>query len=168
MKTQARQEKELDEIKSDYCTSVGSNFYGMRELLVVGLTRLVPAFSNTSATFTERKKKCCRSPQTPAVAKTTTNTSWDFFGMHNKNLTRMKYVKAFFFISGHSQIEADGIHSRVEQASSNIEIFTTSKWAAYIRGAKRKAPYFEVPVLDQGHFLNIKSISEKLSNVIMI
>ena len=98
MKAQARQEKELDEIKSDYCTSVGSNFYGMRELLVVGLTRLVPAFSNTSADIHREERKCCRSPQTPAVAKTTTNTSWDFFGMHNKNLTRMKYVKAFFYI----------------------------------------------------------------------
>ncbi|KAK3791627.1 hypothetical protein RRG08_058009 [Elysia crispata] len=56
------------------------------------------------------------------------------------------------------------IHTRVKQASINTDIFT-SQWAACIGGAKRKAPYFEVLELDQGDFLNIISISEKLLNV---
>ncbi|KAK3780283.1 hypothetical protein RRG08_006189 [Elysia crispata] len=72
--------------------------YGMRELLVEGLTRLAPAFSNTSVHIHREERKCFRSTQTPAVVKSATNTSWDFFGMHYKISPRMKYVKAFVYL----------------------------------------------------------------------
>ncbi|KAK3719388.1 hypothetical protein RRG08_029543 [Elysia crispata] len=82
-------------------------------------------------------------------------TSWDFFGMHYKIPTRMKYVKAFvYLVTARMKLMVF-----IQEWSKPQQILI---WTACIRGAKRKAPYFEVHELDLGDFLNSKTITENL------
>ena len=131
------------------------SMYGMRDLLVEGLKSLALAFSNTSAHIHREERKCFRSTQTPTVVKPAPNTSWDFFGMHYKIPTRMKYVKAFvYLVTARMKLMVF-----IREWSKPHQILI---WTACIRGAKRKAPYFEVHELDLGDFLNSKTITENL------
>ena len=82
-----------------------------------------------------------------------------WFVLRKFNLTEIRHT---FFVSGHSQNEVDNVHSRIEQESNPIDIFTTAQWAGCIRNARRKPPRFQVNELDLDDFYNIKDISQNI------
>ena len=84
-----------------------------------------------------------------------------WFVLRKFNLTEIRHT---FFVSGHSQNEVDNVHSRIEQESNPIDIFTTAQWAGCIRNARRKPPRFQVNELDLDDFYNIKDISQNIKN----
>ena len=77
----------------------------------------------------------------------------------------LKEIKHTFFVSGHSQNEVDGIHSRIEQTCKELDIYTTPQWAACIRSARQKPPRYEVNELDLEDIKDIKIISGQIKNV---
>ena len=102
------------------------SMYGMRDLLVEGLRSLALAFSNTSAHIHREERKCFRSTQTPTVVKPAPNILgllWN--ALQNSDPDE---IRQSFCISGDSQNEADGIHSRVEQASTNTDMDCLYPW----------------------------------------
>ena len=66
---------------------------------------------------------------------------------------------------GHTQNEGDSIHaSYIEHASRNISVYTTSQWAATVRSARPRKPYYvtEMRLID---FYNFKSLALKIKNI---
>ena len=80
------------------------------------------------------------------------------------NTLGLTEIMQTYFVSGHSQNEADGVHSRIEQTSDKIDIFTTPQWASCIRSARRKPPMFQVNEMDLKDFWDIKEISNQIKN----
>ena len=56
------------------------------------------------------------------------------------------------------------MHSSVERASHDVEIYTSSQWAAVIRGAKHRKPHYKVNELDTTDFLDFKKVAAILVN----
>ena len=77
----------------------------------------------------------------------------------------LKEIKQTFFVSGHSQSEVDGIHSRVEDSSRLIDVYTTAQWAAIIRSARQKPPVFQVNEFGLSDIKDIKAITEQIFNL---
>ncbi|MBP1527197.1 MAG: hypothetical protein H9Q66_04675 [Spiroplasma ixodetis] len=54
-----------------------------------------------------------------------------------------------FLEKGHTQNEGDSIHSAVESASRNINIYSPVQWYTLVRTARRKNPYHVIEMKDQ-------------------
>ena len=50
------------------------------------------------------------------------------------------------------------VHSAVERASQNVEIYTSSEWAAVPKEAKHKKPHYKVSELDITDFHDFKTL----------
>lgn len=61
--------------------------------------------------------------------------------------------------------ESDSIHAQIERHSKHIDVYTTGQWAATIRGAKKKSPFYKVTEMEQEDFLDFKSFSTQLINM---
>ena len=68
-----------------------------------------------------------------------------------------------YFITGHTQNEADSMHAAIEAASKKLSIYTTSQWAAIIRAARNKAPS-EVKEMCGLDFYDFKDVISHLKN----
>lgn len=71
----------------------------------------------------------------------------------NKFLFCMYYLAAMKFnikithrwlVKGHTQMECDNVHARIEKKTKNLQIFTPSQWYGNIKSAKVKKPNYIV------------------------
>jgi len=62
------------------------------------------------------------------------------------NLPNIEIIDHKFLESGHTQMECDSMHSAIQFAKKKTEIYIPSQWATIIRMAKRKNPYYVVPL----------------------
>ena len=70
-----------------------------------------------------------------------------------------------FFVRGHSENEADTIHSLVEKNSKHMRIFTTSQWAFAISTAKIEKPQLEVTEMVTENFKDFKAATKNIINM---
>ncbi|CAC5387443.1 unnamed protein product [Mytilus coruscus] len=68
-----------------------------------------------------------------------------------------------FFERGHSEMEADSIHSAVERAKKNTHIYDPSQWDTVVSMARKKNPYIVIP-MNFGDFSDLKSLRKKMCN----
>lgn len=71
-----------------------------------------------------------------------------------------------FFERGHSQMESDSIHSAIELAKQNTEVYVPANWNTVVSMARKKNPFVVVPVkyvdiadyktFSKGHCPNMK------------
>lgn len=66
-----------------------------------------------------------------------------------------------FLEKGHTQNEGDSIHSTIERASRNIDIFVPSQWYTLARTACKKKPYV---IKEMGTFWNLHHLRESTLN----
>ena len=49
-----------------------------------------------------------------------------------------------FLVSGHSQMECDSMHARIETAAKNVPVYLPHEWVTIARNAKKNDPKYEV------------------------
>jgi hypothetical protein len=74
----------------------------------------------------------------------------------NINILDHKYLE-----SGHTQMECDSVHSTIERAKRLTSVYVPSQWDTIVRMARRKNPYFVVPVKHQD-ILNFKPVAQQI------
>ncbi|CAC5402475.1 unnamed protein product [Mytilus coruscus] len=67
------------------------------------------------------------------------------------------------FECGHSEMEADSIHSAVERAKKNTQIYNPSQWDTVVSMARKKNPYIVIP-MNFRDFSDLKSLRKKMCN----
>ena len=70
-----------------------------------------------------------------------------------------------FFVRGHSENEADTIHSLIEKNSRHMRVFTTAQWAFLISTAKVDKPHFEVTEMVTENFRDFKAATKDVINM---
>ena len=83
-----------------------------------------------------------------------------WYCLHKFNL---KSIVHRYLEKGHTQNEGDTIHASIENASRNIQIYTTDQWATLIRTACHKNPY-TVHQMTLRDFLDFKKLSGQIRN----
>ena len=81
------------------------------------------------------------------------------------NISNIEIIDHKFLESGHTQMECDSMHSAIEFAKKKTEIYVPTQWATVIRMARRKNPYFVIPLQfeDIYDFKQVQKISLKYS-----
>lgn len=69
-------------------------------------------------------------------------------------------VKHTFLERGHTQSEADSVHSVIEKAARNIPVYSPEQWYTVVRTSKRKQPYVVVE-LAQENIIDLKDLQQK-------
>jgi hypothetical protein len=62
------------------------------------------------------------------------------------NLSNIEIIDNKFLESGHTQMECDSVHPAIEFAKKKTEIYIPSQCTTIIRMARRKNPYYVVPL----------------------
>lgn len=71
-----------------------------------------------------------------------------------------------FFETGHSQMECDSIHSKIEQRSKYSNVYTTNEWETIIKVARQKPSPFSTHSLQFDDFKDFKgAISSQLKKI---
>ncbi|KAK3933057.1 Homoserine kinase [Frankliniella fusca] len=79
------------------------------------------------------------------------------------NLLSKKYnIKIIhrYLQKGHTQMECDSVHARIEKKTRSTDIFTPKEWYGFIRTAKVKRPMYTVIEVTQENILNFKDIAK--------
>jgi hypothetical protein len=66
-----------------------------------------------------------------------------------------------YFETGHSMMEADGMHGLIERAGRGVELGTPDSYYTLFQTAKVKPPRYTVKVMDFTDFLNFRELSER-------
>ncbi|KAF6212705.1 hypothetical protein GE061_013231 [Apolygus lucorum] len=74
----------------------------------------------------------------------------------------LQVVDHKFFETGHTEMECDSIHSKIESASKNIPVYVPEGWAQVIRGCRRNPRPFEVHSVRHDEFLQFECSAPKL------
>lgn len=74
----------------------------------------------------------------------------------NLNTITIKYLE-----SGHTQMEADCMHSTIERAKRNISIYSPEEWPTILRLSRRKQPY----IVERMFWYDIYDIKEWFSRL---
>lgn len=99
----------------------------------------------------------------------------DGCGAQNRNqflytmyyLACMKYkiqIIHRYLEKGHTQMEADSVHARIETKIRHEEVYTAKQWYGHIRTAKVKRPQYEVLEVTQENVLSFRALSEGFFN----
>ena len=75
--------------------------------------------------------------------------------------SRLESIEQIFMESGHSQMEVDSVHSTIENASRNQNIYAPTDYYSIVKLARRHKPY-EVSVMDTDMFHDYKALSHKI------
>ena len=83
------------------------------------------------------------------------------------NLPNIDIIDHKFLESGHTEMECDSMHSTIEFAKKNTEIYTPNQWTTVVRMARRKNPYNVVPIQhgDVYDFKELQKTTLKYSKV---
>lgn len=65
-----------------------------------------------------------------------------------------------FLISGHSQMECDSMHARIETAAKNVPVYLPHGWATIAKNAKQNNPKYEVFQKKDILFLDWKALAK--------
>jgi len=66
-----------------------------------------------------------------------------------------------FLEPGHTMMEVDSIHARIEQSTEDTEIFDFDGWVEEIKNAKEELPKYEVHCFTKGFVRTFKPLVEK-------
>lgn len=80
--------------------------------------------------------------------------------------TVLESVRLSFFEPGHSEMECDSIHSKIERKSKNVPVYSLEGWAQIIRCARVNPRPFVVTQLKHPDFKNFASHSEPLKKIV--
>ena len=80
---------------------------------------------------------------------------------------KLEIMNLKFFERGHSEMEADSMHSAIEQAKKCTSIFVPSQWATVISMARKRDPYIVIP-LKYDQFKDLKTLRKDKCNNIKI
>lgn len=75
--------------------------------------------------------------------------------------TNIEIIDQKFLESGHTHMEVDSIHSVIERAQKNVEIYHPQDWAAIIQMARKTKPY-SVVQLHHTDFYDLKDLESTL------
>lgn len=75
-------------------------------------------------------------------------------------LPTIQIIDLKFLEVGHTKMEVDSMHSVIERAKKNKNIFSPLEWPNIIRQAKRKDPY-DVDIVEFDEFLDLKALKEE-------
>lgn len=75
----------------------------------------------------------------------------------------LKTIDHKFFETGHTEMECDSIHSKIERKSKYIPVYTPESWAQIIRSARNNPFPFEVNMLTFDDFINFKLVSSNVT-----
>ena len=73
----------------------------------------------------------------------------------------LKIINHKYFESGHSQMEGDSVHSTIERATKNLDVYTPNDWCSAVRMAKRTEPRYEVIEANTSDVFAFKSIADE-------
>lgn len=82
----------------------------------------------------------------------------------NNNL-KFNSITLKFLESGHTQMEADSIHSTIEKCKRDATIYSPEEWPTLIRQARRKQPY-NVTTLQFSDILDLKTLLNDLGHTL--
>ncbi|KAG8173504.1 hypothetical protein JTE90_027253 [Oedothorax gibbosus] len=74
----------------------------------------------------------------------------------------VKKIWHSFFQPGHSEMECDSIHSKIEKKSKNVSVYVPEGWAQIIRKARHNPFPFVLKKMNYDEFLNFRLLSSKL------
>ena len=77
--------------------------------------------------------------------------------------SKIEIINQKFFERGHSEMEADSMHSAIEQAKKCTSIFVPSQWATVITMARKRDPYIVIP-LKYDQFKDLKKLRRDQCN----
>lgn len=69
-----------------------------------------------------------------------------------------------FFIWGHSQMECDSMHGRIETESKNTPVYLPHKWVTIAKKAKQNKPKYQV--FQKDYILDWKSLAKLVMGII--
>jgi hypothetical protein len=72
-----------------------------------------------------------------------------------------------FFETGHSEMECDSIHSKIEKTSTYVPVYVPQGWAQIIRSCRKNPRPFVVCTMLNDDFLNFKVNSKKVPKIPM-
>ena len=79
--------------------------------------------------------------------------------------SKIEIINQKFFERGHSEMEADSMHSAIERAKNCTSIFVPSQWSTVISMARKHDPYVVIP-LKYDNFKDLKKLkSTQCSNM---
>lgn len=71
-----------------------------------------------------------------------------------------------FFETGHSHMECDSVHAKIEKSARNVSVYTTNEWETIIKTARKKPMPFQTEILFYDDFYDFKaSVLPQLSKV---
>ena len=70
-------------------------------------------------------------------------------------------ISHYFFERGHSQMEGDSVHARIERSTAHIPIYAPDEWLTAVRMAKITQPTYVVNEIAQKDILNFKDLAAK-------
>lgn len=77
----------------------------------------------------------------------------------------LEKIRHSFFEPGHSEMECDSIHSKIEKKSKHVPVYVPEGWAQIIRMARNKPFPFVVRKMTFDDFLNFKLFCSNLKTV---
>ncbi|XP_063538077.1 uncharacterized protein LOC134747381 [Cydia strobilella] len=75
----------------------------------------------------------------------------------------IEVVDHVFYESGHSHMECDSVHSKIEQKAKKIPIYTPDGWIQVMRTARMNPRPFKVNIMGHEEFLNFNSNEVKFA-----
>lgn len=75
----------------------------------------------------------------------------------------LEFINMKFLEVGHTYQEADGVHSTINRASKNENIYVPEHWIRVIRHAKKDGTPYLVHEMYQHHFLDFKQYRTEVS-----
>ncbi|KAJ8868061.1 hypothetical protein PR048_031870 [Dryococelus australis] len=79
-----------------------------------------------------------------------------------RNHPTIQLIDHPFFEPGHSQMECDSIHSKIEQKAKAIPVYTPDEWLQIMRTARTNPRHYEVTMLLHDDFQDFNSTKEYL------
>ena len=76
---------------------------------------------------------------------------------------KLEIINQKYFERVHSEMEADSMHSAIEQAKKCTSIFVPSHWATVISMARKRDPYIVIP-LKYDQFKDLKKLRKDQCN----
>lgn len=74
-----------------------------------------------------------------------------------------EYIEQKFLLTGHTFNEGDSVHSAIEKASSNVDVYTPTHWGMVIRSASHRRQYIVKEIMTED-FFDFKDLSKNLLN----
>lgn len=81
-----------------------------------------------------------------------------------KTIPNLKSIRHSFFEPGHSEMECDSMHAKIEKSVKNVPVYVPEGWAQVIRGARINPQPFVVNRLTYSDFMNFKPLADSLKN----